>query len=60
MNRHKTPIDQRPFQARAVLEGQQALEAQYRRIAIDEVAAALHHLKSAAEAMRRDPVADAA
>lgn len=57
---HRTPIDHRPFQAKAALAGQQALEDQYRRIAIDEVAAALFHLKSAADAMRRHAVADAA
>lgn len=47
MTRHTTPIDNRPFQARAVLEQQQMLEAQYGRVAIDEVAAALHHIKTA-------------
>lgn len=45
VTRHKTPIDNRPFQARAVLEQQQMLEALYGRIAIDEVAAALQHVK---------------
>ena len=45
MTRHQTPIDTRPFQAKAVLEQQQMLVALYGRIGIDEVAAALHHLK---------------
>lgn len=47
MTRHQTPIDTRPFQAKAVLEQQQMLEALYGRIAIDEVAAALQHVKPA-------------
>ena len=45
MTRHQTPIDTRPFQAKAVLEQQQMLVALYGQIAIDEVAAALHHRK---------------
>ena len=60
MTRHTAPIDARPFQARAERQNQEALEARYGRIAIDEVAAALHHLKAAAESMRRPPAADAA
>jgi hypothetical protein len=57
--RHKSPVDVRPFQARAALERQQALEAQYGNIAIDEVVAALHHLKAAADDSRQ-PMARAA
>lgn len=59
VNRHKSPADQRPFQARAALERQQALEAQYGRIAIDEIVAALHHLRAAADDSR-EPTAKAA
>jgi hypothetical protein len=58
-NHHKSPVDLRPFQARAVLERQQALEAQYGNIAIDEIVAALHHLK-AAPTDSRQPTAKAA
>lgn len=54
MTRHTRPIDNRPFQAKAVLEQQQMLEAQYRRVAIDEVAAALHHIKTAEDKPKRD------
>jgi len=60
VDRHKSPIDFRPFQPRATLERQQALEAQYGRIAIDEVAAALVHLKAAAATMRHNTAARAA
>ena len=56
MTRHTTPIDQRPFQPKAELEKQTALELQYRQVAIDEVVAALHHIKSA----EARPVAEAA
>lgn len=59
ITRHKSPVDNRPFQARASLERQQALEAQYRRVAIDDVVAALFHLKAEADEPR-EPVARAA
>lgn len=51
-NRHKSPADHRPFQAKASLERQQALEAQYGQVAIDEVVAALHHLRALADESR--------
>ncbi len=51
MTKHQSPIDRRPFQPRQVLERQVSLEAQYRRIAIDELAAAL-------EQMRDSPAAE--
>lgn len=60
MTRHMTPIDARPFQARAERLNQEQLEDRYGRVAIDEVAAALHHIKAAAESLRRTPVANAA
>jgi hypothetical protein len=59
INRHKSPVDSRPFQARASLERQQALEAQYGRVAIDDVVAALFHLKAVSDEPR-EPVARAA
>lgn len=45
--RHKSPVDVRPFQPKAALDRQQSLEARYGRIAIDELVAALHHIKPA-------------
>lgn len=59
MNRHNSPIDARPFQAKASLQLQQDLQAKYRRIAIEEVVAALHHLRAAAD-NRSQPTAKAA
>lgn len=52
VKRHLSPIDLRPFQARAALERQQALEAQYGELAIDEVVAALRQLKAAEDRQR--------
>lgn len=47
MPRHTRPIDERPFQPKAQLENRTSLEDQYRQIAIDDVVAALHHMKAA-------------
>ena len=52
VTRHLSPIDFRPFQARATLDRQEALEAQYGQIGIDEVVAALRHIKAAEERQR--------
>jgi hypothetical protein len=41
LQRHLSPIDLRPFQAKSALDLQHALEQHYRRVAIPEVAAAL-------------------
>lgn len=57
-NRHKSPVDTRPFQARQVLERQEDLTARYGQIAIDEVVAALRQLKALDE--RREPQSRAA
>ena len=46
MSRHSSPADLRPFQPKAKLESQEALERLYGRIAIQEVVEALHHLKA--------------
>ncbi len=56
--KHLSPIDFRPFQARAVLDSQEALVARYGQIGIDEVVAALRHIKAAEE--RRQAPAKAA
>jgi hypothetical protein len=40
----KNPIDLRPFRSRVELEREQALEAQYRRLAIPEVVAAIRQV----------------
>ncbi len=56
--RHTTPIDHRPFQSKSVLEQQTALERHYGKVAIDEVVAALHHIKNADAGSK--PVAKAA
>jgi hypothetical protein len=53
VNRHQSPVDTRPFQARATLERQDALEAQYGRIAIDEVVAALRQINALGERTRQ-------
>lgn len=45
MSRHSSPIDERPFQPKAKLEHESSLLAQYGKVAIQEVAEALHHLK---------------
>lgn len=58
INRHKSPVDTRPFQARQELERQENLTAQYGQIAIDEVVAALRQLKAAED--RREPRSRAA
>jgi hypothetical protein len=47
VTRHSSPIDHRPFQAKAKLENQQALVARYGAIGIPEVADALLHLRVA-------------
>lgn len=47
MPRHTSPIDERPFQPKAELEKRTSLEDHYRQIAIDDVVAALHHIKAA-------------
>ncbi len=60
MNRHSSPIDNRPFQAKAKLENQQSLVAQYGAVAIPEVAEALHHMKVRVEEERPAPLASAA
>jgi hypothetical protein len=46
VKQHQSPVDSRPFQPRHTLEHQVSLEAQYGRIAIDELAAALQHLRA--------------
>ena len=46
MIRTKSPADFRPFLPKAKLESQQALEALYGAIAIQDVVEALHHLKA--------------
>ena len=53
MIRHQSPIDTRPFQTRAALEHQESLEAQYGKIAIDEVVAALRQIKAASDRTRQ-------
>jgi hypothetical protein len=53
VSRHSSPIDQRPFQAKATLENQLSLVSQYGEVAIQEVAEALHHLKARTEAEER-------
>jgi hypothetical protein len=53
VTRHQSPVDTRPFQARATLERQEALEAQYGRLAIDEVVAALRQIKAASDQARQ-------
>jgi len=52
--RTKHPADLRPFQSKAKLQSQEALEARYGRIAIQDVAEALHHLRPAAERLAAD------
>jgi hypothetical protein len=47
--RTKSPADSRPFLPKAKLQNQEALEARYGRIAIQDVADALHHLRPAGE-----------
>ena len=47
--RAKSPADSRPFLPKAKLENQQALEAHYGRIAIQDVADALVHMRPAGE-----------
>jgi hypothetical protein len=49
VSRHASPIDHRPFQAKAKLENQQSLVSLYGEVAIPEVAEALHHLKARTE-----------
>jgi hypothetical protein len=49
VKRHLSPIDLRPFQARAALDRQEALEARYGELGIDEVVAAVRQLKAAKE-----------
>ncbi len=41
MTRHNQPVDQRPFRSKADHAREQTLEAQYRRLAIREVVAAV-------------------
>ncbi len=41
----KSPIDRRPFRSKAEREREEALEAQYRSVAIPEVVAALGQVK---------------
>ena len=48
VTKHQSPIDKRPFQARQTLDRQVSLEDQYRRIAIDELAAALEQMRGPA------------
>lgn len=55
--RHQSPVDKRPFQARAVLERQESLEAQYGSIGIDEVVAALRQIKAAGERVQQSKAA---
>jgi hypothetical protein len=45
VSRHSSPIDERPFQPKAKLEHESSLLAQYGKVAIQDVAEALHHLK---------------
>jgi hypothetical protein len=54
---HQSPVDIRPFQARATLERQESLEAQYGKIAIDEVVAALRQINAVGERTRQAPKA---
>ena len=49
MIRTKSPADNRPFQPKAKLQNQEALEARYGRIAIQDVADALLHLRPAGD-----------
>ena len=49
MIRTKSPADFRPFQPKAKLQSQEALEARYGKIAIQEVADALLHLRPMTE-----------
>ena len=44
MTSSKNPIDLRPFQSRLERDREQALEAQYRRLAIPEVVAAVRQV----------------
>jgi hypothetical protein len=57
VTRHQSPIDTRPFQAKATLERQESLEAQYGQLAIDEVVAALRQIRAAGEQSRQSPKA---
>jgi hypothetical protein len=50
--RHQSPIDTRPFQTRAALEHQESLEAQYGKIAIDDVVAVLRQIKASGDRAR--------
>ena len=52
MIRHQSPIDTRPFQTRAALEHQESLEAQYGKIAIDDVVAVLRQIKASGDRAR--------
>lgn len=45
----KSPADSRPFQPKAKLQSQEALEARYGRIAIQDVADALLHMRPSGE-----------
>ena len=45
MTQAKSPIDRRPFRSKAEREREEALEAQYRSVAIPEVVAALGRVK---------------
>jgi hypothetical protein len=47
--RTKSPADSRPFLSKAKLQNQEALEARYGRIAIQDVADALHHMRPTGE-----------
>ncbi len=49
MTRTKSPVDSRPFLSKAKLQNQEALEARYGRIAIQDVADALHHMRPAGD-----------
>ena len=52
MTDHRSPADRRPFQAKAQLETEHALEERYAAVAIPEVVEALQHVKTA---RKRDP-----
>ena len=54
MIRSKNPADLRPFQSKAKLQSQEALEARYGQIAIQDVTEALHHLRPLAERQATD------
>jgi hypothetical protein len=45
VTRSKSPIDRRPFRSKAEREREEALEAQYRNVAIPEVVAALGQVR---------------